>query len=324
MESDNQIVSTFSQRLWSDIQNTETFPVKRPLLAHYTSIANLECIMASNEVWFSNPLYMNDLEELRFGVLEGAQAFRQSEVIESACGSSERYNKLLHAFEYQLDQFSNKHAFDTYVFCLSEHDHENTDGLLSMWRGYGGSGNGAAIVFDTAQLNYADGSPLIIANVTYASRDERLQWIDGKLSVFANLLRNNDVPDEKLYLPACALFERFKIFSIFTKHHGFSEEKEWRAVYLRERDQDKKMEDMLSYAVGRRGVEPKLKLKIRPIEGLTADDLSLEKIVHQIILGPSVSSPLAVSAVRRMLEKVGKHGLTSKLIASTTPLRSVY
>lgn len=321
MTSDNEIYGTFSKLLWGDIQNTETFPAKRPLLAHYTSIANLECIMASDEVWFSNPLYMNDMEELRFGMLEGAQAFRQNEAIKSACGSSERYNKLLHAFEYQFDQFSNKHAFDIYVFCLSEHDSTTTDGLLSMWRGYGGNGSGAAIIFDTAQLDYIEDSPLIIANVIYASQDERRKWIDRKLIAFADFIKNNYVPDEKLYLPAYVLFERIKIFSIFTKHHGFSEEKEWRAVYLRERDHNRKMDNMLHYAVGKRGIEPKLKYKVRPIDGLTRGDLSLEKIVHHIILGPSVASPLAISAVQRMLEKVGKNGLASKLVASTTPFR---
>ena len=41
---------------------------------------------------------------------------------------------------------------DTYVFCLSEHAKDDTDGLLSMWRGYGGNGNGAAIVFDAGKL----------------------------------------------------------------------------------------------------------------------------------------------------------------------------
>ncbi len=280
--------------------------------------------MASDELWFSNPLYMNDMEELRFGILEGAQAFRQHGLIRSACNSPERYELLLNEFEHQLNRFSNEHAFDTYVFCLSEHDSEkDTDGLLSMWRGYGSNGNGAAIIFDTAQMNYSEGSPLIISKVSYASQNDRRQWIGAKFTEFANLLSKNNVPDDKLFLPVHALFERIKIFSIFTKHRGFSEEREWRVVYLRERDATHKMDEMLHYAIGRNGIEPKLKFKIKPIDGLTKDDFSLEKIVYQIILGPSVSSPLAVSSVKRMLEKLGKLELAKKLIASTTPLRPV-
>ena len=321
MTTDNEIYAKFIDPLWSDLQSAETFTAKRPLLAHYTSIAVLECIMDSNEVWFSNPLYMNDMEELRFGILEGASAFRLNEEVKSACGSAERYKKLLHGYEYLFDQFSNQHAFDIYVFCLSEHDRENTDGLLSLWRGYGGNGSGAAIIFDTSKLNEIQDSPLIISKVTYASQDKRRDWIDEKLNAFADLIKNNKIPDDKLYLPAYALFERIKIFSIFTKHSGFSEEREWRVVYMKERDSDHKIDSMLHYAVGRRGIEPKFKFKICPIEGVTSNDLSIEKIIHKIILGPSVSSPLAISAVKRMLEKVGKHELTSKVIASTTPFR---
>jgi hypothetical protein len=47
------------------------------------------------------------------------------------------------------------------------------------------------------------------------------------------------------------------------------------------------------YWVGPRGVEPKLKLKIEAIPGLPETDVSLSNIVERIILGPSLSSPLA-------------------------------
>lgn len=322
MKTNDEIFRTFDS-LWSDIRNSDSFPAKRPLLAHYTSISTLECIMANDEIWLSNPLYMNDMEELRFGIFEGAHAFRQNEAIKTACSTPERYNRLQDAFEQKLNQFSTEQAFDIYVFCLSEHDAEkNSDGRLSMWRGYGSNGNGAAIVFDTTKINYLPGSPFIISNVTYASGDARRSWIDGKLTAFASLLKGQDIPDDKLHIAVDALFERIKIFALFTKHHGFSEEQEWRIVYLRERDYQKNLSGMLHYAVGKNGIEPKLKYKILPIEGLTASDLSLEKVVHQIILGPSISNPLAVSSVRRMLETVKKPEMAKRLIASTTPFRA--
>lgn len=321
MNSDDEIYGAFGP-LWMDMQGPDTFPAARPLLAHYTSIATLESIMTNNELWFSNPLYMNDLEELRFGILEGADAFRRSEAIKLACGNPERHEKLLDEFACQLDRFSNQHALDTYVFCLTEHEKDNTDGLLSMWRGYGGGGNGAAIIFDTERINYVVDAPLIFSKVTYQSRDERQQLIGNKLAEFARLLSGTDIPTDKLYLASHAIFERIKIFSIFTKHCGFSEEREWRVAYLRERDRNHVFDKMLHYAIGKQGVEPKLKLKIEPIAGVSADDLSLEKIVCQIVLGPSVSSPLAKSVVRRMLETIGKQVLADKLVTSTTPFRA--
>ena len=308
--------------LWKDIDQGNTFPTKRPMLAHYTSVATLEGIVKNDEIWFSNPLFMNDLQELRFGMVEGLNAFRQHKGIEAACGSSERYEILNKAFAYLFDQFANKHAIDTYVFCLAEHDPENDDGLLSMWRGYGGNGSGVAIVFDSAKINYLEGfTPLIISSVIYASEKDRLSWIEGKLTEFCDILRVKEIPSDKLYVAAHQLFERIKMFSLFTKHHGFSEEREWRIVYLRERDVGRRLESMISYAIGPRGVEPKLKFKVLPLEGFTATDLSLEKIVTQIILGPCSSNVLALASVKKMLVALGKTELAMRISVSSTPFR---
>jgi hypothetical protein len=317
----NEIWANFSQELWSDIDQSETFPNRRPLLAHYTSVDTLEKIMSGNEIWLSNPLYMNDLEELRFGILEGVNAFRKNQKIIDACNSTARYKALSDAFENAFDQFSNKHALDTYVLCFAEHNPKNTDGLLSMWRGYGGNGHGAALVFDIAIFEYIENSPLIISKVFYRPNEDRLSWINGKLTEFAELLSKSQIQTDKLYLPAHALFERFKTFALFTKHQGFSEEQEWRIAYLRDRDKHKLLTPMLDYAVGRYGIEPKLKFKVKPIEGVTAKDLKLERVVTKIILGPTVSSPLAVNSVRRMLEMVNKHELVDRVFPSTTPFR---
>src|SRR6187551_759125 len=122
-----EIMEAFNP-LWEDIQSEFTYPAKRPLLAHYTSIGTLERIMVSDEVWFSNPLYMNDMEELRFGMHEGVAAFRRNTAIKAACQSA-RYELLLAQFDYLFDKFNTTDAFDTYVFCMAEHDAHSTDGL---------------------------------------------------------------------------------------------------------------------------------------------------------------------------------------------------
>lgn len=239
----------------------------------------------------------------------------------SELGQPAAYATLSSAFEQYLTRFSNEHALDTYVFCLAEHDPTNTDGLLSMWRGYGGNGNGAALVFDTRQFGHIVGSPLVVANVSYSSTQERLHWISAKLLEFANLLKNYAIPNDKLHIPAYHLFERFKMFALFNKHRGFSEEREWRVIYLRDHDTKRSLEGMLHYAVGRRGIEPKLKFIVQPIDGVTRPDLKLENIVANIILGPTVSTPLAIGSVRRMLEKLNMPQLADRVIASTTPFR---
>ena len=55
MRSDDEIYDAFKP-LWADISGSESYPDNRPLLAHHTSIENLENIMTNDELWFSNPL----------------------------------------------------------------------------------------------------------------------------------------------------------------------------------------------------------------------------------------------------------------------------
>lgn len=63
--NDLEIVQAFSP-LYDDVKEADQFYVKKPLLAHYTSLSTLEKILETDEIWFSNPLFMNDLEEVRF------------------------------------------------------------------------------------------------------------------------------------------------------------------------------------------------------------------------------------------------------------------
>jgi hypothetical protein len=90
---------------------------------------------------------------------------------------------------------------------------------------------------------------------------------------------------------------------------------------MRERDTEKKLDSMFGYVNGPRGVEPKLRLKLGSIDGVTPPKLSLNILVSAILLGPSVSSPLSKRSVERMLEKIGRTELKDRLFASTIPLR---
>jgi hypothetical protein len=52
-----------------------------------------------------------------------------------------------------------------------------------MWRGYGGNGSGAAIVFDTAKLSPPEESPLILAQVHYGTTEKRRNWLRELIGV---------------------------------------------------------------------------------------------------------------------------------------------
>lgn len=293
----------------------------KPLLAHYTSIQVLEQIIRADEIWFSNPLMMNDHEEVRFGILQGVPLVLNSAEIAAACGSQQRADAFRHAFGGYYNAFVNEEAVDTYVFSLSEHPEDNHDGVLSMWRAYGGNGNGVAIVLDSAKLQFAPESALILAKVSYASTAQRIDRLEQSVAKFANILARAQIADERLDSAAAELFERIKMFALFTKHHGFKEENEWRVAYVRTRDTQGRLEQMFSYSIGPRGVEPRLRFDVAPREGADSANLSFEGIVDRIILGPSASSPLAKAAVLRMLEQSCKSALRERIYVSSIPFR---
>lgn len=190
-----------------------------------------------------------------------------------------------------------------------------------MWRGYGAGGGGVAIVFDTAEIEANESSPLIIGPVKYGTGAQRLEWITEKIGALAKILNGRTLSDDDLYHAAFYWIERLKIFSLFTKHIGFHEEQEWRIVYMSERDHNDLLKEMHGYAITQRGVEPKLKLRVKPLDGLFSQDLSFEKIVERIILGPTTSTALAANAVKRILATKGKSALAEKIIPSSIPFR---
>ena len=83
--------------------------------------------------------------------------------------------------------------------------------------------------------------------------------MEHKLQHFAQALQCAGGPVERMKAAAAALFERIKLFALFTKHRGFHEEREWRIVYLREQDRDGLFTQQLHYAIGPRGIEPRLR-----------------------------------------------------------------
>ena len=318
--TDQDFIGLFSS-IFEQFGQTGHLGSQPPLLAHYTSIRNIESILSTDEVWFSNPLLMNDLQEMRFGLNQGSRLFSNAEFLKKAAGTDARAEILQKAFWSYYQNFDGQDAFDTYVFCLSEHDRSNTDGLLSMWRGYGQKGNGACLVFDAAKPTLIPESPLLIAKVSYGSDEDRLSQLQELLDQWAQILVKAALPDDKLYLASHCAFSAIKLFALTTKHKGFSEEAEWRVIYHPERDRPGALRDFFGYSIGEGGVEPKLKYPIGYIANVSAPDLALDRLLHKIILGPSLSSPLAKRSVQRMLEKIKKGHFVDRLHTSGIPLR---
>src|SRR5829696_6073652 len=65
---------------------------------------------------------MNDLDEVRFGLLHGSRIVRANVQLQSSLHSEERAKLFYASFDRESNFFQRTHLLDTYVFCLSEHE----------------------------------------------------------------------------------------------------------------------------------------------------------------------------------------------------------
>lgn len=134
----------------------------RPLLAHYTSLETLEKIIKNESFLASHPFVMNDTQELIFGLTIAKQIleeFKCDKKIIKMMGEKNNLTEICDEIYRNFDDFSNKYLNSTFVLSFSEHDEiQNPDGRLSMWRGYGADGQGAALIFcsKTFENNLSD------------------------------------------------------------------------------------------------------------------------------------------------------------------------
>ena len=296
----------------------------KPLLAHYTSLEAAEQILKNHELWFSNPLFMNDWEEMRFGIQQGIALLQRTSYLRDALQTDERVQLFGESFASWYEQLDKISSLDVYVFCLSEHPRENDDGMLSMWRGYGGHGRGTALIFDTAELTFVPDAPMYICKVEYGSAEERIATLDRLMREWVEVVKDADIPDNLLYIPARTALNLFTFYALTSKHSGFKEENEWRVIHLADLDPTRRLSDRFQYALGPQGVEPKLKFKFERHSAGNYPEKGMADLLRKIILGPSVSSPLAKMAFKRMLKSIGREIYSERLVASTIPLRPAH
>ncbi len=190
-----------------------------------------------------------------------------------------------------------------------------------MWRGYGGNGQGVAIEVNTAQIQPIDTSPLLLLKVSYGNDEVRLQQIVNLFNDWCRIIERANIADCLLYLAVYEFFRLALLYALSTKHIGFSEENEWRLVYLPDRDTKQTLDPFIEYTVMRGRTEPKLKLKVQPIPGVIDSSFSCDKIVHGAILGPGQNDPLSIAGFRFMLDRVEKGNFANLLKISGIPFR---
>lgn len=308
--------------LWDDVDTNAEFYVQRPHLAHYTSITTAESIFKHKQLWFSNPLFMNDHQEMMWGIEHSIRLLPQNDALRRAFDSESQWESFIVKYLQRRDFFHNAEAVDVYVACFSEIADEDTNGLLSMWRAYASNGRGAAIVIDAGKLKHIPTSPIKLVKVQYLSDQDRLAWLEKLINKFSSIVPLFKDAEDQVYRNAAdALFLRILMASICSKHLGFKEEAEWRAIYLKPLDPSSLLGKHYSYSSGERGCEPKLKLPIDPLDNLGQGGIPLTDVIKRVILGPSSGNRINREAFQRMLRTIGYGELANRVVSSSTPFR---
>ncbi|MBM7323863.1 DUF2971 domain-containing protein [Agrobacterium sp. S2] len=191
-------------------------------VTHYTSLEGLCSIIQNHQLWASNVRFLNDEQELKYGV-DTAISFLEEEVYAADDPAS---NFLSTHIDRLRDSLLNSSLPPIYACCFCE-----TRDNLSLWRGYSKGGQPIAIDFNVGLLQQHLNAKIV--PVSYGQGDTRkalqrayAQWRTEFEGMAAQDAANLESHLEALRNVVFTLAPQFK-------HPGFAGEQEWRLIVER-------------------------------------------------------------------------------------------
>jgi hypothetical protein len=288
-------------------------------LVHYTSAEAAMNIILSGEVWMRKSFVMNDFSEVQHGLdcIRAAFKGEHGEKFKSI------FNRLFgdnffSEFSTVFDSWVPLFLRDTYLISVSEHSNEeDTLGRLSMWRAYG-EGSGVALVLNN--LLFITPSDVLKAySSPVAYLDEQsfaLQFarVVNNMETNAEFLKSRGSDESKAYI-----FQMLRYAAVSTKHPGFSEEKEWRVIYLPSVEKSPHLTRAVRSIKGMPQVIYRLPLKDIPSENLVG--LAISSLIDRIIIGPTQHPYATQEAFISLLADAKVENPERKVFVSNIPLR---
>jgi hypothetical protein len=210
----------------------KTFPYPR-CLYHYTSAAGMLGILESGKLRAHNIDHLNDKAEIRYAVSVMRAHVERARAVEPI----EAVAELLAQIAKQLDSIDTSHVF------IASFSAENDD--RSLWRLYSDREKGFSFCIPTYKIEDWGGflmkcqyDPAVLDRFcTGALETVRTCFIDD--------LRQGQAPDLERY--AAEFLYDISYFAPMFKPHVWSDEKEWRILFLRPPAERKKLPDGRSY-----------------------------------------------------------------------------
>lgn len=288
-------------------------------LVHYTTAENALKIIKSKTLWLRNARCMHDFSEVEYGFsrlqryLQNEKHYRRFSSALDGCAEN-LANEAIGLF----DQWWGKIRGGTYISCLSEHDPTEDDhGRLSMWRAFGQSVAGVALVLRWPGPYSAQALHVNLSPVGYFSDQVLWDEIDKVISnIESHRERLRDVPRAEL---VGYVYSLLMMAVVSLKHPGFEEEREWRLIYTPDQLRSPTLESETVTVGGIPQIVHKLKFENNPGLGVTGIDFS--ELIDRIIIGPSQYAFTMKESLAKELEKIGIEHPESKIFISGIPIR---
>jgi hypothetical protein len=294
--------------------------------AYYTTAETATKILKDRKLWMRNATTMNDFREIQHGwdCVAGALNAGLRDQLTTALDAS--VPGLTQLVLKALDDWRWHFLYRTYLICFSEHCPaddpdgalEDELGRLSMWRAYGQQSGVAFVLKGEALLSETNVLKVYSSPVAYF--DERrfaltLSGIVDRIGSEGDFLRSQ--PRDAVFH---ATFNMLRFAVLCTKHPGFREEREWRAIYTPSFERSPHVLDCEEVVRG----TPQIVCKI-PLEQLQSNgesfDIRIPNIIDRIILGPCAFPMATADALVSLLVKAGMPDADKRIKISGIPLR---
>ena len=198
-----------------------------------------------------------------------------------------------------------------------------------MWRGYGGDGNGVAIVIDPKAFGFPDNkvSEIQIAPVFYETDNEFADRVVRYFNEFKQTLISCTAMERECFKSdiAYAFGELCFYLAVTHKDPRFRPEKEWRFIYRERSIADPEFSQYIEPKVLGDHMAEYFCLPIAPNPRISPEeDLLPQTLIKEIMIGPieKERSEIVARGIERLVERCGFSMDEPQITFSTIPYRT--
>jgi len=223
----------FDNSLWEKVflllQQKESKETHKGLLYHYTTPSGLLGILQNQHIWATEASFLNDLYEIQYGL------DITKEIIHKYMKKQDTYIQQFCELCLNYLEHMNSKEEEIYITSFCE-----TSDLLSQWKGYTNFGEGYAVGLNLEKMiNSKESEEFGHISIKKVIYDLKVQskMVKSKIKFMihqSQKLINDDLNNRDNIMKASAksLAYYLNAQSKRFKSSAFSEEKEWRAIYI--------------------------------------------------------------------------------------------